>query len=116
MALRTLFVVDSDPRSSLRPAEAVRIAAGVGTWKKTEVLLYLSGPAVLALGEFLDELKDEDNFSRYLPILGEWGRPVYVEKGTAYLAELGEARLRFEEVDDAQLAALAASCHHVLRF
>lgn len=116
MASRTLFVVESDPRTSLRPAEAVRIAAGVGTWKKTEVLLYLRGPAVLALGEFLDDLKDEDNFSRYLPIIGEWGRPVYVEKGAAHLTELGDARLGYEEMDERQLAALAATCQHVLRF
>lgn len=62
-----LFLLGSDPRSSARPAEAIRVAAGVAAWKKVDVTVYLRGPAVLALGEWLDELRDEDNYSRYLP-------------------------------------------------
>ena len=112
----TLFIITGDPRTSAKPAEAIRIAAGVGTWKKTDVTVYLRGPAVLALGEFVDELIDEDNFSRYLPIVGEWGRPIYVQQGAAELAELGEAPLAFEEIDDARLAQMAAASQHVLRF
>lgn len=111
-----LFIVTGDPRTSARPAEAIRIAAGVGTWRKTEVTLYLRDAAVLALGEFTDELMDEDNFNRYLPIVKEFGRPVYVQRGCPLLSELGEATLPFEEIDDARLAALAASSDYVLRF
>jgi sulfur relay (sulfurtransferase) DsrF/TusC family protein len=111
-----LFVIASDPRTSPRPAEAIRIAAGVGTWKKTDITVYLRGAAVLALGEFTDDLVDEDNFNRYLPIVGEWDRPIYVERQAALLADLGEARLPFEEIDDARLAALAARSNYVLRF
>jgi hypothetical protein len=44
-----LFIIRGDPRVSHRPAEAIRIAAGVGTWKKTDITVYLHGPAVLAL-------------------------------------------------------------------
>jgi len=111
-----LFVVTTDPRESGRPAEAIRIAAGVGAWQKADISLYLRGPAVLALGEFPDELVDEDNYVRYLPIVREWGRPVYVQRGAAELAGLGEAVLPFEEIDDAQLARLAAASSSVLRF
>lgn len=111
-----LFIVTGDPRTSAKPAEAVRIAAGVGTWKKTDIYLYLRGPAVLALSEFVDEFIDEDNFSRYLPIVGEFGRPVYVQRDADLLGELGDAPLNFEEIDDAQLAVLAAKCNYVLRF
>ena len=111
-----LFLITSDPRISPRPAEAIRIAAGVGAWKKADITVYLRDAAVLALGEYTDELMDEDNFNRYLPIVREFGRPVYVRRGTPELAELGEATLRFEEIDDAQLAALAARSNCVLRF
>lgn len=111
-----LFIITGDPRTSAKPAEGVRIAAGVGTWKKADITVYLRGPAVLALSEFPDELVDEDNFSRYFPIVGEFGRPIYVQKGAELLKEIGESPLDYEEIDDAQLAKLAAESRYVLRF
>ena len=116
MKPKVLIVVDSDPRNSGRPAEAIRMAAGIGTWKKVEILLLLRGPAILSLSEYSDEWIDEDNFSRYLPILREWGRPVYVQAGAAELAELGEPLAPIEELPDAAWARLAAQSTHVLRF
>lgn len=116
MRPKVLIVVESDPRTSGRPAEAVRVAAGVGTWKKAEVSLYLRGPAILSLAEYSDEWIDEDNFSRYLPILKEWGRPVYVQEGAAEIAELGEPLAPFEEIPDARWASIAAQSTYVLRF
>ena len=111
-----LFIITADPRISAKPAEAIRIAAGVGTWKKADVTVYLRGPAVLALSEYVDELVDEDNFSRYFPIVGEFGRPIYAQKGAALLGEIGESPLKFEQIDDAELAQLAARCNYVLNF
>src|ERR1043165_156816 len=99
-----LFIITGDPRTSAKPAEGIRIAAGVGTWKKADVTVYLRGPAVLALSEYPDEFVDEDNFSRYFPIVGEFGRPIYVQKSAPLLREIGEAALTYEEIDDAQLA------------
>ncbi len=113
----SLFVlVESDPRESERPAEAVRIAAGVGAWKKADVTLYLRGPAIRALGEWVDDLKEEDNFTRYLPLLGDSGRPVLAQKGAAELDDLGESPIKFELVDDAELARRMAGARHVMRF
>lgn len=108
-----LIIITGDPRTSAKPAEAVRIAAGVGTWKKADITVYLRGPAVLALSEYVDEFVDEDNYSRYFPIVGEFGRPIYVQRGAPLL---GESPLKFEEIDDTQLAQLAAASHYVLRF
>ncbi len=116
MKPQMLVVVTTDPRTSARPAEAVRIAAGVGAWKRAEVRLYLRGPAVLALSEFPDELLDEDNFSRYLPIIREFDAPVWVQRGAAELAELGEPAATFEEIDDEELARRIAGATSVLRF
>ena len=111
-----LLIITGDPRTNAKPAEAVRIAAGVGTWKKADITVYLRGPAVLALSEYVDEFVDEDNYSRYFPIVGEFGRPIYVQRGAPRLGEIGESPLKFEEIDDTQLAQLAAASHYVLRF
>ncbi len=116
MKTRALVIITSDPRSSPRPAEAVRIAAGVGVWEKVEVTLYLRGAALRMLDEFPDELVDGENFQRYLPLLTAKGRPVLVQRGAVSAAELGEPSVKFEEIDDAQLAARAAQCQCVLRF
>ena len=111
-----LFIITGDPRNSAKPAEAIRIAAGVGTWKKADITVYLRGPAVLALSEYADEFIDEDNYTRYFPIVGEFGRPIYVQKGAALLSELGDPPLDFEEIDDPALAKLAAASDYVVRF
>lgn len=111
-----LFIVSGDPRHSPRPAEAIRIAAGVGAWKKTNITLYLRDAAVLALSEFADEFIDEDNYTRYLPIVGEFGRPIYVQKNAAQLSELGESPLKFQEISDDELAEMAAKSNYVVRF
>ncbi len=111
-----LFIIDSDPRRSGRPAEALRIAAGVGVWRKIKVTVYLRGSAVLALGEQAEALVDGENYTQYLPILRESSRPVCVQKGAAALGQLGQPALPFEEISDEQLAAMAAACGRVLRF
>jgi hypothetical protein len=116
MNLSALFVIESDPRRSGRPAEAVRIAAGVGAWKKVDVAVYLRQAAVLILGEEAEALIDGENYAQYLPVLQESGRPFYVQKGTAHLSELGRATSPFEEISDQQLARMAADRGCVLRF
>ncbi|MFN7139164.1 MAG: hypothetical protein ACK4UN_07490 [Limisphaerales bacterium] len=113
---QVLLIIEGDPRTSAKPAEAIRIAAGVGTWKKTDISVYLRGNGVLALSEYADEFVDEDNYTRYFPIVGEFGRPIYVQKGAPMLDEVGDSPLKFEEIDDKQLAALCAKSKYVLRF
>ena len=111
-----LFIVGGDPRTSPRPAEAIRIAAGVGAWKKADIALYLRNSAVLALSEFADEFIDEDNYTRYLPIVGEFGRPIYVQKSAPLLSELGESAFKFKEISDDELAKMAANSTYVVHF
>lgn len=116
MKRRVLIVVSSDPRVSPRPAEAVRIAAGVSAWESIESVLCLSGPAVLALGESAEELVDGDNFVRYLPPAPGAGRRICVPRGESLLSNLGESRVRFDSVSEDELARLAANSDFVLRF
>ena len=116
MTPQILIIIASDPRTSARPAEAIRIAAGVGTWKKARFAVYLAGPAVLSLSEWADEYVDEDNFDHYLPILADFELPVMVESGSPHLAELGEPRLPFRETTPQELQRVAASSNYVMRF
>ncbi len=116
MIPRILFIITGDPRSSPRPAEAVRIAAGVGTWPKMEVIVYLRDAAVLALSEPLDELVDEDHYTRYLPMVAGSGRPIFVQQGAPLLRVMDQAALPFEEINDQMLAELTAGSTCVVRF
>jgi hypothetical protein len=110
MKSRVLIIVTGDPRKSGRPAEAVRIAAGVGVWKKSDITVYLRGDAVRALAE------TEEDFADYWPLLVESGQPVRVEKNAAALREIGPPALPIQEITDAQLAKLCAEQTCVMRF
>jgi len=116
MTPRALIIVTGDPRSSARPAEAVRIAAGVGTWQRADIAVYLRGDAVRALGESAGRLVDEEDFFRYWPMMAEAGQPVYVQKNAAALRELGPVAVPFTEISDGELAELAAEQNCVIRF
>jgi len=116
MKPRVLFIVTGDPRTSPRPAEAVRIAAGVAAWEKADIAVYLREEAVLALGESSGGLVEEEDYARYWPILAESSQPIYAQKNSAALRELGQAAVAFREISDAQLAELAAAQTYVIRF
>jgi hypothetical protein len=116
MARAILFLITTDPRTSSRPAEAIRIAAGVGSWKRVSVQIYLRGPAVSVLSEDAEDFIDGDNFSRYLPIVQGWGKPVLVERGQPLLRKLGASAVSYAEIDDTRLREEIAISHSVLRF
>ncbi len=113
---QVLVIVTTDPRRSPRPAEAVRIAAGIAAGQRVDVALYFRGEAVLALSEINDDLVDADNFSRYLPMARDWNLPVYVERGAPSLKDLGQPLRSMEEISDAELARIATASEYVLRF
>ena len=57
--------------------------------------LLLRGPAAYSLQEYADELVDEDNFVRYLPLVVEGGRTIYVEDSFEDLAALKDSPWRY---------------------
>ena len=116
MPRNVLFIVTGDPRNSGRPAEAIRIAAGVGAWHQVNVTVYLRGPAVLALSRSAEEFTDADAYARFLPMLGEREQSVYVQEGAPGPGNLGEAQLPYQTLSEAGLAELTAGSDYVLRF
>lgn len=111
-----LFIVTGDPRTSARPAEAIRIAAGIGSWQRTDVHLYLHGLAVQALSPFADELPDGDHYVRYLPLIAGLGRPIYVDAGASMPVALEEIAVPIQKIDNPELAALCTRMTYVSRF
>jgi hypothetical protein len=113
---KTLVMIETDPRTSARPAEGIRIAAGIGAWKKTDVTLLLRGPvAGYSLQEYADELIDEDNFTRYLPIVAEAPRPIYVEDTFTDLAALDGSPWKYEVIPPARTADLIRGHDYLIR-
>jgi hypothetical protein len=112
---RTLVMIETDPRSSARPAEGIRIAAGIGAWRKTDVTLLLRGPAAYSLQEYADELVDEDNFVRYLPLVAESPRPIYVENSFTDAEALKGSAFRYEMISPERTAELIATHDYLIR-
>lgn len=106
----------SDPRTSPRPAEAIRIAAGISVWKEVPVVVYLCGPGVLALDAAAFNLIDQLNFRDYLPLLGEGPEAICVEKDCGCIGEIAEPLAAFHPISSQELARIAAKSHAVLRF
>lgn len=84
--MKVLFVIVSDPRTSHRPAEAIRIAAGVGTWQKAQVSVYLYGAAARVMNETEGDFVDEEHIARYLPMIEQPN--VYVHKDAKEFARI----------------------------
>src|SRR5688572_12077460 len=115
MARTVLITIASDPGASPRPAEAVRIAAGVGAWRKVEVHLYLKGPAVRALDEFADELKNGELFTQYLPAIPNHGGRIIVDTANPRLAPLRPV-VPFEALSSEQIQKFASEMDHGMEF
>jgi hypothetical protein len=113
---RALVTVTEDPAASHRPAEAVRIAAGLGGWNKLEVDLLLQGPASRVLSPWAEEFVDGENYGHYLPILRERQRPAYLAPGAERFAEIGEATLPLQWLGEGGVAGLRARATHLLPF
>ncbi len=111
-----LIVIASDPRTSPRAAEAVRIAAGISVWGRLDVQVCLQGAAVQMLGEFPDDLMDGDQVTQCLPMLARHNCSLYVGRDAVPTLPTARAEIPFQEIDASQLGALAAQCRCLLRF
>lgn len=86
-----LFIVTGDPRTEPRPAEAVRIAAGLGSWGNLQVDLLLKGEAALLLAGDPEELIDGQLIADYLPMVARHGGRVFLEETNPHSGGLCKA-------------------------
>ena len=114
--IRNLLIrIASDPRKSVRAAEAVRIGAGVGAWNKVKVHLLLEGPAVFCLDEYADELKQGELFTQYLPSIASHGGRILVNEGNRMLQAIKPA-VPFELASESQIAEFKRTADHAMEF
>lgn len=113
---RTLITISEDPSRSHRPAEAVRIGAGIGGWKKTEVDFLLRGAAAKILSPYADEFVDGENYEHYMPIVREWGRPILLAPDAIEDGDLKESETRYERCDASRVAALTEAASFFIPF
>jgi hypothetical protein len=114
---RLLLLVDCDPQTSSRPAEAIRVAAGVGAWQNVHVQLCLAGPASLMAGCDFGEFRDGDELDHYLKIIQDRGDCVWVVMdGQGIARDKGNAGPVWRWLSMAELAAEAARMDWVSRF
>ncbi len=107
------FIIRSDPRRSHRPAEAVRIALGLGG-SEHPIQILLLGEAAQILTVELEGLKEGEALERYLGTLSEWKTPFYIEKGHALDDEVDRERFNVREVSEKEQADLLAFAERVL--
>jgi hypothetical protein len=113
-----LFVITSNPLSSPRPAEAVRIAAGIRAWQAIDVHVYLHDETSMPLLHSQDQIQDQDTFRHYLPLLANPKESVVLVSdriGRQALDLWGDC-FRVLPVTDDAIAQRAASSTWILRF
>ncbi|MDA1274307.1 MAG: hypothetical protein O2960_09685 [Verrucomicrobia bacterium] len=116
MRRSVLFIVSGDPRTSPRPAEAIRIAAGIIAGNRIDVRVLLRDGAVIILQELTDDFVDEDHYARYLPILAESGNTVLVRREPTPRSDVCPTAVPFREVTDREASAIAAESDCVVCF
>lgn len=115
MVQSVLIKIASDPRKSPRPAEAVRIGAGVGAWNKVKVHLFLEGLAVHCVDEFADELTNGELFTQYLPAILNHGGRILVDESNPTLNSI-KTTITFEKLPLAEITQVADRVDHVMQF
>jgi sulfur relay (sulfurtransferase) complex TusBCD TusD component (DsrE family) len=116
MKRTVLILISGDPHTSARPAEAVRIAAGLSTHGRLEVTVCLRGAAVRLLEDDTMHLMDGEYCSRYLPMLRESGREILVVAAGDELATIQHATIGTRSISLAELAGMIANSDRVIRF
>lgn len=113
---RVLLIISGDPRASHRPAEALRLAAGLLPWGQIDLQVCLCGPARWLLDDAPGTLVDEEEITRCLSaVTGEPGR-LWVEAARSPGAEPSETAGNVRTMSREQIATLAARCDSVLKF
>ena len=113
--MKIIFLIRSNPCESHKPAEAIRVAAGLGTGNNS-IKIILSGESVRVLSPDEEDLEDMDIIEKFLPIIKDWGIPLYVDRGSLAAIDLKRSPYEFRTVDNAEVSEIVAGGHGVFVF
>jgi hypothetical protein len=113
---KVLIIIDADPRTNPRAAEAVRLAGGVCVWEQVEVSIVLHHAAAHVLGEVAADLPEGKIYKQFLPMIREKGGHVYVMPDKKTMEALDAEVILKNHLKEPALAELAAEAAMVIRF
>ena len=109
-------MIDADPRSNTRVAEAVRTAGGVSVWQQVEMNVVLRGPAAGVVGEGAGQLPDGQMYKQFVPMIRENGGRVHLMPDPETMEGIDAAELVENNIKEPAFAELAAQADCVMRF
>ncbi len=115
MGPKIVFLIRSNPEKSHRPAEAIRIAAGLGVGKNP-VKIVLSGESPRILSSEEDDLIDLEIIEKFLPLIKEMDIPLYVDRAPLAHIDLKNSPYDFRAIDTEEFSELLAGGHYVFVF
>ena len=111
-----LILIESDPRTSPRPGEAIRVAGGIGVWEQVKVNVVLRHAASNACSENAAQLEDGRLFKQFIPMVRESGGEVYVQADEETMQTIDGDTLMKRNIKDSRLIELSAEADYLLRF
>ena len=109
-------IVDADPRSNPRAAEALRMAGGVSVWGQVAISVVLRNAAARALGAGAEELLDGKMFGQFVPMVREIGGQVYLMPDAGAMEVVDTGELLGNVLKEPEFATLTAKFDYVMRF
>lgn len=109
-----LIVIASDPRTSHRPAEAVRVAAGLAALGSIPIEICFCEASALILSQPSESFIDGETLRKYLPVLAEHAKAIYAESGDPFLE--GTEQVPYRRIGLTELAEIASKQKQVIRF
>ena len=113
---KVLIIIDADPRTNPRAAEAVRLAGGVCVWEQVEVSIVLHHAAAHALGEAAADMPEGKIYKQFFPMIREKGGHVYVMPDDQTMEVLDTEVILKNHLKEPAFAELAAEAAMVIRF
>jgi len=113
---RVLVVVDADPRTDGRVAEAVRMAGGVGVWGQVEFHVVLRGAAARAIGAGAVDFPNGKMYGQFIGMIREKGGKVWVMPDAEAMEVVDVDEMVNHSLKEDQFMALSTEFNSVMRF
>jgi hypothetical protein len=113
---RILVVVDADPRTDGRVAEAVRMAGGVGVWGQVEFHVVLRGAAARAVGAGAADFPKGKMYGQFIGMIREKGGKVWVMPDAEAMEVVDVDEMVNHSLKEPDFNAMTTEFSSVMRF